>query len=394
MRIADVCEFYSPRGGGVRTYIDQKFRIAGQCNVDLHVIAPGPHAHDEVREGGVIHWVAAPFERFDKNYHRFDAAEPVTRWLDALAPDVIEASSPWRGASIVADYVTPAVKSFFMHMDPVAVYPDTFLYPRWPESWINGLAGSLWRRLRRLSAAFDTSIVASHTVAQRLASQGLSRLTVVPLGIERAIFDLAQPDLAIRRSMLAECGIDDPDAPLLVSVSRHHPEKRLGFLMKAVDQLEYPKPVGLVILGDGPWRKQVTAVARRCRHVNLAGRVTDRQTLATMVASADALLHGGAAETFGIAVAEALCAGLPVIVPDRGGANDFAGGLHAEQYRTGDIESCREAIVRMLDPDRLGQRQQAARQISRQILSPAGHLETLVHKYSELIAIKKQNARP
>ncbi len=41
MRIVDVNEFYSPTGGGVRTYIDRKMSILAEMGHELIVLAPG-----------------------------------------------------------------------------------------------------------------------------------------------------------------------------------------------------------------------------------------------------------------------------------------------------------------------------------------------------------------
>jgi alpha-1,6-mannosyltransferase len=51
--------------------------------------------------------------------------------------------------------------------------------------------------------------------------------------------------------------------------------------------------------------------------------VRERAQFATILASADALLHGCEAETFGMIAAEAHASGIPLIAPDTGGASDF-----------------------------------------------------------------------
>ena len=38
MRIVDVCAFYSPSGGGVRTYVDAKLRAAARFGHELVVL--------------------------------------------------------------------------------------------------------------------------------------------------------------------------------------------------------------------------------------------------------------------------------------------------------------------------------------------------------------------
>ena len=41
MRIVDVCAFYTPKGGGVRTYVEQKLRIGPELGHDITILAPG-----------------------------------------------------------------------------------------------------------------------------------------------------------------------------------------------------------------------------------------------------------------------------------------------------------------------------------------------------------------
>ena len=69
MKIVDVCEFYAPEGGGVRTYIHAKLAIGARLGHQIIVIAPGNR--DEVVEyenGCRIIYVKAPALPFDKKY--------------------------------------------------------------------------------------------------------------------------------------------------------------------------------------------------------------------------------------------------------------------------------------------------------------------------------------
>ena len=52
MRIVDVNEFYSPTGGGVRTYIDRKMSIMADMGHELICIACGKEDRVEERAGG------------------------------------------------------------------------------------------------------------------------------------------------------------------------------------------------------------------------------------------------------------------------------------------------------------------------------------------------------
>ena len=351
MKIVDIAEFYSATSGGVRTYVDQKFRAAAQYGHSLTVIAPGKENRVEQREGGKLIWVEAPRMPFDPNYHVFWRAADVWRILDHETPDVVEGSSPWRGGWIAAQWPGVAARILFMHADPVAVYPQTLLSGVLAPATIDRLFGWFWSYLRRLNARFDACVVAGSWLAARFASYGLRNLQVVPFGVDTGFFGPGRRDEELRTAMLAQCGLG-PDASLLINIGRHHPEKRIATVIDAVSRAQRMKPIGLYIVGDGLSHAAVRTKAAGASHVHVAGRVVDRAAVARMVASADALVHGSTAETYGFVVAESLCCGTPLIVPKAGGAGELADPGYAETYAPGDRDAAAAAILRLLARDR------------------------------------------
>jgi alpha-1,6-mannosyltransferase len=351
VKIVEICEFYSPTGGGVRNYVHQKLAAAARFGHELTVVAPGAETRTEVVHGARIAWVKSPLLPFDNNYRMFWHARDVWRVLDDEAPDIVEASSPWRGGWIAAGWNGAAARMLFMHQDPVAVYPHTYLDRTMKRERIDQMFGWFWSYLRRLNAHFDATIVTGDWLARRFGSFGLGRIEVVPFGIDRTAFSPSHREFGLRRQMLADSGLG-VDASLLIAIGRHHPEKRMGTLIEAVARAQETRPIGLVIVGDGFVRKSVERWASRVPHVHVAGRVDDSSRLAAMLASADAFLHGSSAETFGLAVAEAVCSGTPIIVPNTGGAVDLAAPEYAETYIAGDARSGADAILKLLARDR------------------------------------------
>jgi alpha-1,6-mannosyltransferase len=388
VKIVDISEFYSPTGGGVRTYVDKKFKAAAKHGHSLTVIAPGTKNQVEAREGGKLVWVEAPQLPFDRNYRMFWRAADVWRILDHEAPDVIEGSSPWRGGWIAARWQGPAARMLFMHTDPVAVYPQTLLAGVIAPSTIDRLFGWFWSYLRRLNACFDACIVAGSWLAARFAHHGLRNLQVIPFGVDTASFGPGHRDNAVRLTMLEKCGLG-PDAALLINVGRHHPEKCVGMVIDAVSKAQKSKPIGLYVVGDGISHAQVQAKAARASHIHVAGKVNDRAGLARMIASADALLHGSSAETYGFAVAEALCCGTPVIVPNAGGAGDLAGAEYAETYAPGDPNAAAAATLRLLKRDQAGLSCAALEAGQRRIGDIEGHFEKLFTFYGQAVHRKR-----
>lgn len=385
MKIIDVAEFYAPRGGGVRTYIDLKLGAARALGHELVVIAPGAHDHEEQRESGRIIWLASP-KLPDPRYRLLVRKTLVHRILDREAPDIIEASSPWTGAWIAARYRPPpgrtVHKSLVYHHDPVAVYPQTWLAARFGAERVDAWCAGYWRYLQRLSGHFDLTLVSGAWLARRLAQHGVKNTKAVAFGVDKALFSGARPDPALRRELLRRAGAAE-NASLFVAVSRLHPEKRLGTLMAAVAELAKKRPVALVVFGDGPLAEYYRLRARGLP-IYFAGLTRDRPSLARALASCDALLHGSSAETFGLVVAEALCAGLPVVVPDAGGALEFANGVHAESYRAGDALSCARAAERLLARDRDTVRAASRSAGETRVLSHHQHWQQLFDTYAAL----------
>jgi len=391
VKIVDVAEFYSATGGGVRTYIDRKFAAAARCGHALTVIAPGPENRVEWRAGGKLVWLRAPALPVDKNYHMFWRAADVWRILDAEAPDVVEGSSPWRGGWLVGAWGGPAARHaarvLFMHADPVAVYPQTLLGHLFSPASIDRIFGWFWCYLQRLEARFDGCVVAGAWLADRFRHHGLQRLHATPFGVETRIFRPGLRDEAMRRAMLERCGLG-PEAALMITVGRHHPEKRVPALIDALTLAQRARPVGLAIVGDGLAHGAVLAGAARARHVHVAGRIGNREQLARMLASADGLLHGSSAETYGFVVAEALCCGTPIVVPDGGGARDLAQPDYSEIYPAGDRRATGEAVLRLLARDPAAMRG-AALEAGSRIGDLDGHFDRLFALYGELASARR-----
>ena len=72
MRIVDVSAFYTPYGGGVRTYVEAKLRAAARFGHEIIVIAPGER-HELVKRGPGAFLVSIPSPKLpvDGRYRYF-----------------------------------------------------------------------------------------------------------------------------------------------------------------------------------------------------------------------------------------------------------------------------------------------------------------------------------
>lgn len=348
MRIVDVCGFYTPFGGGIRTYVDQKLRMAERFGQDITILAPD--AEYNVREiSPSARIVGLPSPRFplDRKYFAFTDAAPVHAELDRLNPDFVEASSPWRSASIAMSWRPEVPKAFIMHSEPLSAH----VY-----RWFERLAGTdavdrqfdwFWERLREFGRTFSAVICANSNLAERMTEGGVGNVFNLPMGVQPGVFGPEHRSETLRAELLAECALG-PEATLLLTAGRLANEKRVPMLVEAATLAGRSREIGLAIFGEGRAKDKIVRAIGGNPHIRLFKPVRERDRFAAILASADALLHGCEAETFGMTTAEARASCIPVIAPDRGGASDFADP--PLQFRATDGDDAVRAILAL--PDR------------------------------------------
>lgn len=390
MRIVDVCAFYAPQGGGVKTYVERKLRAGAAAGHEIIILAPGPSNESVAVGGGHIVTLAARRFPLDRRYHYFDNETALHAMLTHLAPDLVEVSSPWSSAAMVGRWQSSAPRVLIMHADPLSAYAYRWFGPVAQQKTIDRGFDWYWRHLRRLDQAYDMIISASEGLSARLRDGGLSRVQTIAMGVEPGLFAPSLRNERLRARLLARCELD-VDATLLIGVGRHAPEKRWPQVIEAVTSAGYRQSIGLVIVGDGRGQRNVRAAAANNPHICLIAPMGNRPSLAEMLASADALVHGCEAETFCMVAAEARASGLPIIVPDRGGAADQAVPGAGLSYRAGQSADLAQVILKFLDDNPAAYRQRAV-QNAAGITTMDDHFDRLFSAYAQLDGIKRHAA--
>jgi len=361
MRIADVCAFYTPAGGGVRTYVEAKLRAAALFGHEMIVIAPGER-HEVIRRGpgAVLVTIPSPRLPVDRRYRYFDDERALHAVLDAWQPDHVEASSPWSSATMVGRWQGVASRSLVMHADPLAAYAYRWLGGLATTDRIDRLFGWFWRHLRGLGRMFDTVVCANSQLSSRLRDGGVANSETIQMGVEADIFSPSLRSPALRERALSALGLDT-DATLLIGIGRFSAEKRWDMVLRAVSEAARQHAVGLLLIGDGSKRTRLELLAERTGGAVVLPAIRDRDELARLLASADALVHGCEAETFCLVAAEARASGVPLIVPDRGAALDQLVAGAGATYSSASEPSLTRAITRFIERGPELQRAAAAR---------------------------------
>ena len=192
----------------------------------------------------------------------------------------------------------------------------------------------------------DAVIAASSSVAA-----GFSRARVIA-----PAFDPLPPASSSRERTRDALGATSDDV-VAIAVSRIEPGKRLELFVRAVDE------AGCIgwIVGDGRERPRFERVAARTR-VRLLGHRSD---VSDLLAAADLFVLPSASESYGIAVAEAIDAGLPVVATRTGAIPELVGGAGVV-VDVDDVEGFTRAVKELIgDPSERARRAAAARQVVR-----------------------------
>jgi alpha-1,6-mannosyltransferase len=349
MRIADVSAFYTPLGGGVRTYVEAKLRAAARYGHELIVIAPGED-HQVIKRGPGAFLVTIPSPKLpvDRRYRYFDDERMLHATLDAWQPDHVEASSPWSSATMVGRWQGSATRSLVMHADPLAAYAYRWLGGIAPTTAIDRWFGWFWGHLRGLGRMFDTVVCANSQLAERLAVGGVANTETIQMGVEPGLFSPSLRSAELRRAALAALGLG-PEALLLLGIGRFSAEKRWEVVLRAAGECGRKLPVGLLLVGHGSKRQKLEMISHQYRNIELLPQIADRVQLASLLASVDALVHGCEAETFCLVAAEARASGIPLIIPDRGAALDQLVEGAGTTFTAGRERSLEQAIARFIN---------------------------------------------
>lgn len=323
LRVCDLVQFHSPISGGVKRFIEDKCRwFAHVPEVEHCVIVPGPEDGYERWGRSHIHTVKSPRLIGSVSYRVLYHVPRINGVLEAFRPDVIEVGDPYLTAWIGRG-LAPGLKAKvvgFYHSD----YPRAWY--RTLERFAGQFAGRVFERgvtryLRRLYRGMDAVVVASRMLENLWVGRGLPSVHRIPLGVDGDVFRPAL-DSARRTEVRRGWGLP-PDAKALLFVGRIAREKRIEWLLSRFEAVKHQHPeLHLVLIGDGEWRKRVELRAAAEPRIHWRPYIKSSAELARAYDAADAFVHAGLGETFGLSLLEAQSVGLTAIAPIDSGLDE------------------------------------------------------------------------
>ena len=328
MQLVDTTLFFSPTSGGVKRYLTAKHAWLAAHSAHRHsILVPGKRTRLRPGDISTIAGVQLPFTF---NYRLPLSPNTWTRMLFALEPDLIEVGDvfhpAWCAAHVARTRNIPLVAFCHSHLAQV-------LARRFGSS----VERAITRYVRQVYAQFDLVLAPSRLMCAYLAKLGVARSAYQPLGVDTEVFSPARRTLDLR----ALLELPD-DARLLVFAGRFSEEKNLHVLRAAMALLG--KPYHLLLIGGG-------RAARPSQNVSVLPYRRDSVELAQWLASADALVHAGSSETFGLVIIEAMACGRPVVGVRAGAVPELVDERVGELAEPESAASVAQAIRRLYERD-------------------------------------------
>lgn len=288
-------------------------------------------------------------------------------WLERWNPDVLVMEANPRNASTNA-----ALRWMHAHKRPVVGWGLGAPPVRGP------LPGLFHESRRRFLAQFDALIAYSQTGVEQFASLGFPRQRIF-LAPNATTPKPVQP-LPDRPAAFRD------GKPVVLFVGRLQARKRVDALIRACAALPQAIQPRLVIVGDGPARDAFQAAAREYYPTaDFVGEKHDA-ALAPYYATADLFVLPG---TGGLAVQQAMAAGLPVLVAEADGTQaDLVRPENGWLLPPGDDAALARLLAQALsDAERLRRMGQA----SYRIVSDEVNLEKMVEVFTEAVQCVTRN---
>jgi len=330
---------------GVCRFIQNIARTAGGTGRDLRVLTstrlPLPAIDN------VINFEPGFAMKMPK-YETLDLALPpmvqMIRYAEDFRPDVIHLSTPGpigTAGMIAAKMMRIPIVGVY-HTDFPA-YVEELFQPRFMTTLTNMTMSGFYRQ-------FVSVFSRSSDYAERLVTLGIDRDKLVRL---TPGFDNEQFSIDDRDPSVWDAHAVPRDSIKVLFCGRVSTEKNLPMLVSIWPEIEQrARAVGrdarLIIIGDGPYRKQMQQELSD-RNAHFLGFRHGKE-LATLYSSCDLFAFPSTTDTLGQVVMESQASGLPVIITDEGGPkevvrNNETGIIVKISDRTGWIETISSLIA-------------------------------------------------
>ncbi len=380
MRIAVFTECYTPVTNGVVTSVVTLRDTLRAWGHRVYVFAPGT---PQPGEEDVFRLPDLPFPRYP-----FQPARPFPRLpaeFASLDIDVVHCQHPFTvgrlGAETARKHGLPMVYTAHSLYDLMASNSKLRVVRAVGQPYARGV-------VRRFCARAQAVIVPTQHTRQSLIADGVNaRFVTVPTGVP-PIYPTPGGRVRIRQCL----GMGE-DTPMLLYLGRVAPEKRLDLLLRvcvALRERNLPPPLNdfrLAIVGDGQIRADVEQQAEEMglrQQVVFTGRLPHEE-IADWYAASDVFILASPHETQGLALVEAMQAGLPCVAVNRGGPTEVVQNGRTGRLVPFEVEAFADAVEELMRNPELRQTWGQAGQVAGRAYTPEAMARGVLGVYEEVV---------
>ncbi len=317
MKVAIVCPYDWSFPGGVRSHIQGLSRALKRSGIDIEIVAPATNTEPEIFDAGRT--LGIPYNgSVARLCFSPQANRRIRKRLGRSDVDLLHIHEPF----------SPSVSMLALHQAKVPVVA-TFHASQARSRAYATAKPFLDLLMKKISGRIAVSRAALALISNYFPGEYRN----IPNGIEAAWFSEATPAEGLAGGR-----------PFVLFVGRPEPRKGLSVAVAAVERVRQICPVELVAVG--PTRNDVPS------WVNALGSVSQEALPGIYRAASVFCAPSISGESFGIVLAEAAAAGVPVVCSDLPGYVEAAAGaaLHAP---VGDAGATASMILSVLTDSKL-----------------------------------------
>lgn len=325
--------------GGAERQLVQVVRSTAPAGIAHRVVQLGDRRHfvEELQELGA----SVDSLGLRGRWAPFAAVAPLRRLVARIRPDVVHS---WLFPADVA------ARLALVGARPRRLVSSVQAPQHEPSVWRAAGWSTTSCRLRlALDAATARAVHPRFVACSNYVAESTVRRLHVASGDVTMIYNDVTPPRATAAAAAAvrrELGAG-PDAVVFMTVARLERQKAPDDLIHAFAALENPETL-LVIVGDGPLRAEMEALAERAGAADRIIFTGVRSDVPALLAAADAFVLPSRFEGLGIALLEAMAAGLPSIATQIPPFREIVAGQDtAILIPVGDTDALRGAMARL-----------------------------------------------
>jgi len=320
--------------GGISNYILTLAGELGKTGVETIIATSGGDLQPELRKRGIEHRLVAVDTKFEFNPKLFIAAMQLKNIIEKEKIDIIHAHSR---VSQVAAMLASGMTGI---------------------PFVTTCHGYFKKRLRKVFDTWGSKVIAISDAVKDHLIRDLEvpecRVRLIYSGVDADRFSRLYSEEEIWH-IKKELGLKN--GPVVGTIGRLSPVKGQKYLIEALDLIiaKTPDAQGLII-GDGPEKEALESQAKSLGISESIKFISSNVDTPRLLSIMDVFVFPSLKEGLGIALLEALAAGLACVASGTGGISDIiTNGSDGILVNVADPEAIAAAAVRLLD-DPLGRK--------------------------------------